>query len=246
MPARRLFPPCYTRRAVVTKTVIQRAGRIVLDLVYPPACVLCGGGGSFLCGTCEATLPRADGERCPRCWLPTGVEHCEPEAAFTYLRSRYRYDGDVRRLILRLKFSRLSALAEPLGREIGRLIVEEGLEVDGLVPVPLRTLRQRERGFNQAAMLAKEAASLCDVPVLNLLKRTGDAMPQARTASAEERRRNVQGAFSLRRKRHDVQGMRLLLVDDVATTGATLDACARVLLAAGAASVGAVTLARED
>jgi ComF family protein len=104
---------------------------------------------------------------------------------------------------------------------------------------------ERDRGYNQAALLAKQAGKLLGMPVIEPLRRQGNATVQAQTKTAEERWQNVSGAFSLR-PGGDVTGMSLLLIDDVATTGATLDACARVLIEAGAAAVSAVTLARED
>jgi ComF family protein len=224
---------------------LGRAGRLLLDAVYPPVCALCGHNGSFLCAACEASLPRASGARCPRCWLPLHQPHCEPEPVFAALRSRYRYVEQVRKLVHKLKFSRQSALAEPLGSLLAELIIEEGGVADALVPVPLRTLGERDRGYNQAALLAKQAGKVLGIPVIEPLRREGTAAVQAQTPTAEQRRRNVEGAFSLRPGR-EVDGMSLLIIDDVATTGATLDACARVLLDAGAVAVSAVTLARED
>lgn len=229
----------------MSSLTLARAGRFILDAVYPPSCALCGRAGVFLCAACEASLPRADGKRCPRCWLPLHQPHCDPEPAFAALRSRYRYVDDVRKLVHRLKFSRLSSLAEPLGTLLAELVIDEGGVADALVPVPLRTMGERERGYNQAALLAKQAAKVLGIPVIEPLQRRGAATVQAKTKSAEQRRLNVEGAFSLRKGR-DVAGMSLLLVDDVATTGATLDACARALLDAGAVAVSAVTLARED
>jgi ComF family protein len=225
---------------------LARAGRLLLDAVYPPVCGVCGHNGSFLCDACEASLLRAAGPRCSRCWLPLTQPHCQPEPAFAALRSRYRYVDEVRKLVHKFKFGRQSSLAEPLGTQLANLIVEEGGVADALVPVPLRTMGERDRGYNQAALLAKQAGKVLGMAVIDPLQRHGSsAGVQAQAKNAEERWTNVAGAFSLRDGRN-VIGMSLLLVDDVATTGATLDACARALLAAGASAVSAVTLARED
>jgi ComF family protein len=234
----------------MTTQMLAQAGRFVLDLVYPPRCVLCGAGGVFLCPGCAAALPKADGDRCNRCWAPlwSGVcRHCaEREPAVTALRSAFRYEGDVRRLVHAFKFQGQSCLAEPLGDSLAHMVEDHGgIEADGLVPVPLRGGRQRRRGYNQASLLARQVGLRLRLPVLDLLARQGRAQPQAQSASAEQRRRNVEGAFSLKRDAV-VRGLSLLLIDDVTTTGATLDACARVLLDAGSAAVGAATLARED
>jgi ComF family protein len=229
----------------MSNVTFARAGRFVLDVLYPPSCALCKTAGAFLCDRCEASLPCAGGERCERCWLPLQQPHCERAFAFTALRSCYRYGGDVRKLIYGLKFSRRSSLAEPLGERLGALIQEHDLDADGLVPVPLPRARRHERGYNQAAELAKAAGRSIALPVLDVLERVNTPSTQARAATAEQRWRNVQGIFGLKRGAN-VGGRNLLLVDDIATTGATLDACARVLLTSGAASVVAVTVARED
>jgi ComF family protein len=119
------------------------------------------------------------------------------------------------------------------------------LELDVIVPVPLTSRRRRERGFNQSQLLAERVGRSLAVPFEEALLRVRSSIDQARSRSAEQRRRNVEDAFALRRG-GDVTGRRVLLMDDVATTGATLDACARVLLENGANSVFGLTIARED
>jgi ComF family protein len=132
---------------------------------------------------------------------------------------------------------------------MGRLIIErlenELASVDLVVPVPLAGSRGRRRGYNQAGLLATVLAEAAGQPLLEALRRRRSTPSQAASASAEERRRNVAGAFAVR-DGVALDGRRVLLIDDVATTGATLDACARPLLAAGAAEVRALTFARED
>jgi ComF family protein len=233
----------------MTSHGLARAGRTLLDLVYPPSCAVCGKGDSFLCSGCEQTLPAASGDRCERCWLPRYGRNCwaclEHPLALESLRSCYRFTGEARRLVLDFKFGHQASLSEPLGQRLAWLVEEQEIQADGLVPVPLRPLRQRQRGYNQASLLAREAGKALRIPVVHALERRGRAEPQAQATSAEQRRKNVEGAFS-RRRNAAVAGKALLLVDDVATTGATLDACARVLLEAGATSVSAITVARED
>ena len=124
-------------------------------------------------------------------------------------------------------------------------LAKEELAADVLVPVPLTGLKQRQRGYNQAKMLATQIAKLRCIDVDELLERHGTKGPQSQTQSASARRTNVMDVFQLRKGRQ-VCDRSVLLVDDVATTGATLNACARVLLAAGARGVSAITLARED
>lgn len=228
---------------------LRFAGRLVVDLMFPPRCALCRSEGAFICDRCTATLPRADGDRCDRCWLPLRYGRCFAcegyEPAFEALRSCFSYGGGVHDLVHALKFKRQSALAEPLGRFLAETIEEHALEADAVVPVPLHTMRRRDRGFDQALLLAREAVKNTKLPVIEALERRTNTPAQARSMDAKARRLNVRDAFSLRPGR-DIDGRTLLLVDDVATTGATLDACARVLLAGGAASVLAVTVARDD
>jgi ComF family protein len=119
------------------------------------------------------------------------------------------------------------------------------LEADLIVPVPLTGRRRRERGFNQAALLGRELSRAVGLPVSEALSRRSSPRHQAESASAEERWRNVEGAFVVSRP-DSIRGRRLLLIDDITTTGATLDACARALREAGAAQVCGLTLARED
>jgi ComF family protein len=227
-------------------TALSRIGRLALDLLYPPLCALCGRSGALLCDACAESLPVAAGRRCSRCWLPQVRDECRACDAFplvvTALRSAYRYEGPARELVHRFKFGDISSLSEVMAPSMAALL---DWPVDVVVPVPLMGSRQRERGYNQAALLAKGVAVRLELPLSPALKRLKSGAPQARTASAAERRRLVQGAFAARTPAA-VEGRRVLLVDDVATTGATLDACARPLLASGATEVSAVTFARED
>jgi competence protein ComFC len=229
-------------------SILPRLGRLALDLLYPPRCALCRRQGSFLCDGCRGALPRADGDRCPTCWLPWDRRFCAAcdahPPAFSSLRAPYRYEGDVRTLVRAFKFGNFSALASRLGEPMV-LMIEQTAFPDVLVPVPLSRRHQRERGYNQALILTRVIATYRDVPVVQALRRTSQGVPQSLTSEASSRRENVRDAFAVSRP-SAVKGRRVLIVDDVATTGATLDACARVLLEAGADRVDALTFARED
>ena len=226
-----------------------RLGRAALDLIYPPKCAICGTSGVFLCERCIATLPPTDGRRCDRCWLPLRGPDChacaEHPGLLAHLRSAYRYEGGVRHAVHAFKFGGQSSLAPDLGRLLAEAYEQHRLEADVIVPVPLTGSRRRIRGYNQALLVATELSKHTGVPVLEALRRKGHSATQAGSTSAEERRRNVEGVFTPA-KGQSVNGARVLLIDDVATTGATLNACAAVLLDGGAASVSGLTLARED
>ncbi len=225
---------------------LSRIGRFALDLLYPPSCALCGRGGHLVCEECWAKLPRAVGRRCGSCWLALSsgdCRHCASRRlAFRALRSLFRYEGDARKLVHKFKFGDFSTLAQIMAPTMADLI---DWPVDGVVPVPLAASRARQRGYNQSRLLAEGIGKALEAPLIEALRREPGGQPQALSPNAWQRRRNVEGAFGPRRGAM-VEGMSLLLVDDVATTGATLDACARSLLGAGALEVTAVTFARED
>jgi ComF family protein len=155
-----------------------------------------------------------------------------------------RYEGGVRGMIQRFKYGRDIALARPLGTLLARALKDPriaGRTFDGVVPVPLHPKRERERGFNQADLLARLLARSTGVPTRDLLKRTRPTLQQA-GFDRPHRMENLRGAFVLR---HPMPpDSTLLLVDDVSTTGATLNACAAVLKEAGAAEIAAVVVAR--
>jgi ComF family protein len=229
-------------------SIVSSISRIALDLAFPPSCALCDAGGALLCDTCAAALPRADGMRCDRCWMPvhrpSTCRHCiDAPPAFTSLRAVCVMDEGARRLAHELKYEGLTSLADPMAQ----LMASDGaLAAAGLiVPVPLHPRRERSRGYNQAHELAKRLGHAAGIDAdVRAMRRTRDTEPLAKTMRREERRAIVEGAFAARPDR--VDGRRVLLVDDVVTTGATLDACARALLEAGAAEVRCLTWARAD
>ena len=160
------------------------------------------------------------------------------------IRSPFRFDGVIRQAIHQLKYRNLRALAQSLAGLLQDYLVTNPVPGEVLVPVPLHQKRLRERGYNQASLLAKELGKLINLPVVDdCLIRQRRASPQARAATVAERRRNVAGAFSCRDMR--LRDKQVLLIDDVTTSGATLDACATVLKAEVATSVWGLVLARE-
>ncbi|HVW83320.1 MAG TPA: ComF family protein [Bryobacteraceae bacterium] len=153
------------------------------------------------------------------------------------------YEDPLRGLIHLFKYSGMKPLAGPLAGYLERAIAIDQ-RFDAVVPVPLHWRKKWRRGFNQAELLARRVARRRKIPVINALRRKRPTAVQAGLANAG-RRRNVAGAFTLRANA-DVAAKRILLIDDVMTTGATASACASVLKRAGAKSVSLVTLARVD
>lgn len=154
------------------------------------------------------------------------------------------FDGLIRQAIHQLKYRNLTALSAPLAKLLNDYLFANPLPGEVLVPVPLHPKRLRERGHNQSQRLAEEMSNLNNLPVIDdCLIRNHPTPPQARTATVEERRSNVADAFTC--VNDSLQDKQVLLIDDVSTSGATLDACAKALKAAGAISVWGLVLARE-
>ncbi|MFH1382771.1 MAG: ComF family protein [Chloroflexota bacterium] len=228
---------------------VARLGSKALDFLFPQRCIGCHREGELLCHSCQLSLVRVAPPICPKCGRPelNGIlcPSCVNwDAAIDGIRSPFRFDGVMREAIHQLKYRNLRALAAPLARLLNDFLNAQPIAGEVLVPVPLHGRRLRERGYNQSALLARELGKMANLPVVSdCLIRQRYNTSQARTASVEERRRNVAAAFSCRNDR--LKGKHVVLIDDVATSGATLDACAAILKATGAASVWGLTLARE-
>ena len=221
-----------------------------LDLLFPRRCVGCDEEGSFLCARCETALPRLAPPFCRLCAQPLASSdlcsrcHETPLPGLEGIRAPYLMEGTVRDCVHRLKYQDFRALGVVLGGLLSSYVMELSLPAGVLVPVPLHPRRQRARGYNQSALLAREMGRQMGVPVAErLLRRSRAAPPQARSSDMEQRRRNVEGGFAVRDG--SLVGSAVLLVDDVCTTGSTLSACAAAIKAAGASSVWTVTVARE-
>lgn len=223
-------------------------GAALLDAVLPQRCLVCGRFGASLHEECLATLPRADGSRCTRCWRPgpgTWCERCisggREAPAFDGLRAPFCFERDARRAILEAKFRGVTAHLPVLARAAAA-VVPVGWQPSVVASIPLAPRRERQRGYNQAAIAGRVVADALGVPYRpKLLERVRATAPQA-SLSAERRATNVRGAFVARGVPPEV----VLVVDDVTTTGATLSAAAEALAAAGSLRVYGLALARED
>ena len=218
---------------------------VLANLFYPQRCVGCERRASdVLCRACFEALPFVGHPFCRRCGAPTAFEvygcgECrDKDFGFDGARAPLRYEGVGKELVHALKYKGYAHVVEKV---MAPLMVDllDSRRFDGVVPVPLHRVRLAKRGFNQAELMAREVAEKINALVLDKLKvvrRTRDQVE----LSAEARRANVAGAYA---SRGPVAG-RILLVDDVFTTGATLSECAGVLRKAGAKEVHALTLCR--
>lgn len=219
----------------------------VLDLVFPPRCAGCGARGYALCPDCRAAIPFMADPVCPICgrsnYAPTICRVCRVHPPLVDGAAvAAAFGHPVRECIHALKYEGQRRYAAVLA-EIAASAFSTLPRPDAVVPVPLHLARERERGFNQSALVARRLTAGSDIPVMTgWLVRTRDTPPQVGRDLAA-RRANVDGAFGCPDPAM-VRGQRIVILDDVATTGATLDACAAALKAAGAISVHAFVVAR--
>lgn len=231
-----------------TRALFQRG----LDLLFPPRCASCGRGGHCLCPLCWQTMQPLTLPFCEHCGIPLHENGADCAACRYHrlqlhgLRCVNSYQGELRKAVHALKYDGQQRLAEPLGALLAAAFQHYGLHADGIIPLPLHPLRQLERGYNQAALLASSCATHLKVPYLeNLVVRRRITPPQVGLAF-HKRLQNVAGAFALAPGASSrLTGYHaLLLIDDVSTTGATLEACAAPLYAAGVQEVWGLVLGR--
>lgn len=202
------------------KLLARQAATVAVDLVFPPHCVGCERVGSFLCSHCLSATTPAEDRSAP---------------GFDELRACVKYEGGIRAAIHALKYERQVRMVRPLGELLAGMVEDAGWPIDLVMAVPLHSTRLHERGYNQAGLLGRFLAQRMgrefDPAALRRIRATESQV----NLTMHERRDNVAGAFVA--DAGIVCGKRVLVIDDVLTTGATLGACAEALRAAGAAQV---------
>lgn len=234
------------------RALLLRVEKLAGEVFYPQAasCQICGEKRLVhekyaLCDECLKALEKlhVPATACQRCLFPikgkAGCIMCRTGRMKAIDRSHapFCYRLQARKLVHELKFEQNASFMDYLAEQMVSSVGEE--TYDALVPVPLNQRRLYDRGQNQAALLARAMAERMGIPVLDALSRSGYQKPQSETPLAE-RRKNIQGCFHIQKP---VDGMRLLLIDDVRTTGSTAQECAKVLKSAGAAWIGLCTIA---
>jgi ComF family protein len=230
--------------------------RSLLDLVFPPRCANCQALGALLCDRCRATITLPQPPLCARCGRPRANaragEQCDLCASgrgpihLTSLRAATVYDGAIRSAILAYKFRGVRRLVEPLGEMLADAYKREGLDAEVVTHVPLHTKRRRERGYDQSQLLAREMARRLNLPFLpDPVKRVRATEAQTHL-QGDQRIANVAGAFALANPTvvERVKGRHILLIDDVTSTGSTLDATAAALAEARPAAIRGLALSR--
>lgn len=216
-----------------------RFADILISLVYPRRCPFCGAALSHnkhTCESCENSLPHVTGETCLKC--ARGSEFCrckERQFAFKSCIAPFYYDGVVKQAVKRFKFKGQQGAATVFAAYTAETLnrVYAGKSFDFVTSVPLTFSEFKSRGYNQSALFGRALAKELSLPYRETLKKPHDIKPQ-RTCSASQRWDNVSGAFS---SKCDLSGKVVLLADDIITTGATLNECAKMLLAVGAHEV---------
>lgn len=217
-------------------------------MLFPPLCFFCRKEGRWLCEGCASTAPLHGNRTCPSCTLPSlngfFCVHCGRDSSLTQVVSVFIYDERAKRLVHSIKYGRVTAGLDVFTPFIVNAWKVHGLMLDMpvIIPIPLHPVRLRERGFNQAEIIARVLADFLQSTVCcDGLSRKRNTVPQS-SLSKEERASNVKDVFECQRGEM-ISGADILLIDDVTTTGSTLQDAARALKGGGARSVSALTLA---
>jgi ComF family protein len=221
----------------------------IVDFFFPSRCLGCGRWGDLICKDCFLDLPRIMPPLCSKCGKPESSGGLCPgcwssQSVIDGIRSVFRFEGTIRKAIHHLKYYQLKTISKDLALVLYDYIKLNKLNYEIIVPVPLHRKRLRQRGYNQSSLIANELGKLCNTLVkTESLFRVKDGIPQTRTSRVQQRRKNVANAFVC--SDQYIDNKNVMLIDDVCTSGATLEACATALKAAGAASIWGLTVARE-
>ncbi len=235
-------------------TLFKSALRPITEFIYPPTCFVC-----------EVLMENSESRVCSGCWSSIMSVNdsdqlfremhsrltCDPASHISNLVSLYHFEkeGTLQSIIHQLKYDGMTSLGVELGRKLGEKLRDEFVDfpIDGVIPVPLHPTKLRERGYNQSEYIAKGIRDATGIPVYtSLVKRRKYTSSQTRL-NVTERKENVGDAFDVsEQSKTEIQGKTFLIVDDVITTGATIEACAAVLMKNGARSVVAGSVAIAD
>lgn len=218
-----------------------KLGEKILNLVYPPKCTFCHSllmddeyaDGRFICRECRDNISILDRNASSQSF--ENVRECI---------SAFYYEGYIRDALHRYKFQGRQLYAVLFSEYMFKAFEQSGIQADIISWAPLSRKRLRSRGYDQAKLLAEEIAQKTGIESATLLKKTKNVKPQSQTGAYDERRKNISGAYSPACA-EKIKNKRILLIDDIVTTGSTLSECAGVLKSAGADEIYALTVARR-
>ncbi len=226
--------------------IIKRITDGALGLLFPPRCPVCdciADNRQLICPACKSALPYIKGKVCEKCGKPVGAARglcpdCQRAAkSFTQARAVWMLEGEIKEALYRFKFCNRKDYAPFFSKEAAQALegwIKEAAP-EAIVPVPMHKKRERERGYNQSLLIAKELSAVTQIPVRNdIIVKTHNTKPQ-KELSAVERKNNLKNAFKI--MCDDVQLKSILVVDDIYTTGSTADAVAKTLRGAGVGNV---------
>lgn len=232
----------------------------LLDWIYPPKCMACqtilmpvhNSFEKYLCANCKSLfVPIAD-PFCLRCGHPKKNSSVSTQSSciscrgkefyFENHRAAFAYEEVVREMVLNIKFRSKRQVAQGLGWLFADVCKNWNIKGDYIVPIPLHPSKKRMRGFNQATLLAQPIGSVCGIPVANNMMLRIKKTPPQSGLSALAREQNLSNAFRCNNKKYNVAGKTIILIDDIFTSGATINACAKCLLESNAAKIYAVSL----
>jgi competence protein ComFC len=227
-----------------------RAAWKFLDILFPPCCAGCGEWGERYCKTCFATTKTINPNICQICGEPIGLEtgstckRCKTtDIYFTAVRSWALFEDPLKFAIHKLKYQRNIGLGEVLAEPLARLLFDCDWDIDLITAIPLDMIRKQERGFNQSVLLARPLSWASKIPFNEkAVTRSQNTRSQV-GLSRDERKENMAGAF--RSDTKIVKGKSILVIDDVITTGSTINACSKAMIEAGVEHVYGMTLARS-
>lgn len=229
--------------------MLKEITQAIVEFLFPATCVGCGKWGNFICSKCSKSLLRITPPICNRCGKPETTGTFCPDCwnsvtKIDGIRSVFRFEGVIRQAVHDLKYHHLKALSGNMACYLFEYLAKNPIDTDALMPVPIHKNRIKQRGYNQSELIAKHLGKMLDLPVITTcLIRSRDSLPQARSEDVAQRKKNVLGAFSCADKAGTFKN--IVLIDDVCTSGATLEACAVTLKKSGFQSVWGLTVARE-
>lgn len=227
---------------------------LLLDILFPPLCALCGKNladaekARLLCGDCFDAIPINASLTCPTCKarLADNKKTCHKDSSFRLAAATFYEQADAKQLIHRLKYQKTAALAKPLAELMFAHLTNLNLKIDdyALIPIPLHPTRRRERGFNQSELLADILSVKLNLPVIkNYLLRVKNSQPQAAAKSLAERLLNIKNSFAVKNS-PPLNCKKIILIDDVFTSGATMNEAVKSLRQNGVQKIIALVAAR--